>query len=92
MVVMHVADDDVADLVGIDPDRLEAVARRAQEVAAALFRHRLVEAGVEDEGAVLADDRPHEIIERHRPVMRVAAIEILSCPAIVVGIAHGVIS
>ena len=78
VVVMHVADHDVLDRVGIDADREEALARRPQEVAAALLRHRRVEPGVEDQRAVLADNRPDEIIERHRPVMRVAAVEILA--------------
>jgi hypothetical protein len=90
MVVMHVADDDVADLFGVDPDRHEAVARAAQELAPALFRHRRIEPGVEDQRPALADDRPDEIIERHGPVMRVAAIEVLARPALVMGIAHGI--
>ena len=90
MVVMHVADDDILDPVRIDADRLEAVARRKQEIATALFRHRRVEAGVEDQRAALADNGPDEIIERHRPVMRVTAIEIVPRRALVVRIAHGI--
>ena len=90
VVVMHVADDDVLDPVRIDADRLETVARRKQEVAPAFFRHRRVEAGVEDQGAALADNGPDEIVERHRPVMRVAAIEILARAPVMMRIAHGV--
>ena len=74
----------------IDPDREQPLARRMQEFALALFRHRRVKPGVEDQGAALADDRPDEIIERHRPIMRVATVKILARPALVMGIAHGV--
>ena len=91
MVVMHVADDYVADGRRIDPDREQPVAWRSQEFPLALFRHCLVEAGIEDQGAVLADDRPDEIIERHRAVvMRVRREKTLAREAVVVGIAHGI--
>ena len=91
MVVMHVADHDVLHLRR-DRRRSPASPSRGggQELAPALLRHRLVEPGVEDQGAALADDRPDEIIERHRHVVRVAAEEILARHAIVVRIAHGV--
>src|SRR5207302_699207 len=52
-------------------------------LAPALFCHRLVEAGVEDQRAALADHRPDEIVERHRPVMRIAAIKIVARPPVV---------
>ena len=90
VVVMHVADDDILDPVRIDADRQEPVARRTQKLAPALFRHRRVEAGVEDQRPALADNGPDEIVERHRPVMRVAAVEIVSRHAMVVRIAHGI--
>ena len=90
VVVMHVADDDILDPVRIDADRQEPVARRTQKLAPALFRHRRVEAGVEDQRPALADNGPDEIVERHRPVMRVAAVEIVSRRALVVRIAHGI--
>lgn len=82
--------DHVRDLARIDADRQQTVARRMQEVAPALPGHRLVEAGIEDYRALLADDRSHEVIERHRHLVRVAAIEILARQAVMVCIAHGV--
>ena len=90
VVVMHVADDDILDPVRIDADRQEPVARRTQKLAPALFRHCRVEAGVEDQRPALADNGPDEIVERHRPVMRVAAVEIVARRALMVRIAHGV--
>src|SRR5438105_4131604 len=88
---MHVADDDVADRCRIDADRPETVARRPKKLALALLCHRLVEAGVEDQRAILADDRPDEVIERHRAVvMRIAAEKTLPRKAVMMGIAHGI--
>jgi hypothetical protein len=52
MVVMEVADDDVGDLFGIDVDRSQSFGNRFDDGATALGRHRMVEAGVHDKGAV----------------------------------------
>ena len=38
--------------------------------------HRLVEAGIDDDGAGRPDDRPDEIIERLQHVVRIAADEV----------------
>jgi hypothetical protein len=77
MVVVHVGDDDVLDLLGLDADRLQPHGGGAQVLALALGAHLRGEAGVEDEAAILALDRPDEIVERHRHVVLVAADEIL---------------
>src|SRR5262249_15711785 len=59
--------------------------------ASALRRHVESESGVEHEGAPAADDRPHEIVERHRAiVMRIAANEILVRLAVVVTVVNGI--
>src|SRR6185295_15277701 len=46
-----------------------------------LPRHRRREAGVDHDLASAAADQPDEVVERHRPVVRVAADEILRCLA-----------
>src|SRR5205823_14607686 len=48
------------------------------------------EAGVDDETALAADRGPDEIIHRHRPVMRVAADEMIGTPGVALGVADRV--
>src|SRR5215213_3229544 len=43
-----------------------------------------------DQGTALADNGPDEIVERHRPVMRVATVEILTRAPVMMRIAHRV--
>ena len=40
------------------------------------FAHRLIEAGVQNDRSGLLYDRPHEVVQRHRRIVRVAADEI----------------
>jgi hypothetical protein len=47
-------------------------------------------AGVDDETALGSDCGPDEIIHRHRPVMRVAADEVIGAPGVALGIADRV--
>lgn len=87
MVVVQVRDDDVLDRLRVDPDRLQPLTDRIRDQALALLRHGLVEASIDDKGAVRADDRPDKVIERLQHIVRVAADEILRRFAIVVPVA-----
>ena len=53
-----------------------SVAERSEAPAAALGVAD-VEAGVDHPRPVRPDDRPHEVVHRHRDVVRVAAEEVL---------------
>jgi hypothetical protein len=44
-------------------------------------------AGVDDKAALASDRGPDEIIHRHRPVMRVAADEMVAAPCLTLGVA-----
>lgn len=76
MVVMHVSDNDVLDRVRVDTDALEALAGRSQELAPAPRAHRLIEAGIDNERSAIPSNDPDKVVERHRPIMRVAAEEV----------------
>ena len=90
VVVMQMADDDVLDLVGVDADRLEPLADRLEQGAAALLGHGGVEAGVDDEGAGGPDDRPDVIVERLQDVVRIAADVVLRRAPVVMAVADGI--
>ena len=66
MVPVHVAEDDVLDRVRVDAGRPKRIERRAQPLPAAAVAARPVEAGVEEDRAALAADRPDVEVERHR--------------------------
>src|SRR5580704_16924663 len=76
VIVVKMADDDVADALGRDAERGEPVANRLGDLALAAGAHRLVETGVDDDRAGRPDDRPDEKIERLEYVVRVAVDEI----------------
>ena len=80
MVEMHMGQDDIADGRGLHADAAQALGHRAADGTVAALRGGLVEAGVDDETSILADDGPDEEVERHRRVMRIAAKEIVSAP------------
>src|ERR1051326_3315873 len=90
VVVMHMADDHVLDSVGLHPDRHQPIARRPQKLPPAFLRHRLVKTGIEDNRAISPNDRPDKVVERHRPIMRIATEKILARAAIVMRVADGV--
>ena len=69
---------------GAHAEEIKRIDRIAQIGALALSRHFLGEAAVDDEAALVADREPAEIIHRHRPVMRIAADEIV-LPAALAG-------
>src|SRR5205085_785629 len=88
-VVVHVADDDVLDLVGLDAEALQRLADRRDDGAAALRSDRLVEAGVDDEGALVVADHPDEVVERLQHVVRIAADVVLRGLALMLRVADG---
>src|ERR1043166_9190615 len=83
-------DDDVLHALGRDAERLEPFARRLDDVALALLRHRLVEAGVDHESAVRPRDRPDVKIDRLLNVVRIAADVVLRGTAFVTPVLDGV--
>ena len=84
VIVVEVGDDDVFDVGGAHPQEFERINGIAQVGALALSRHFLGEAAVDDEAALVADREPAEVIHGHRPVMRIAADEIV-LPAALAG-------
>jgi hypothetical protein len=61
VVPVHMRADDVIDLVRRHPDGTQPLVDRVDDLAAALVGGGLIEAGVADEGAVRAFDRPDVI-------------------------------
>ena len=61
---------------GRNAERHKAVTHRLGDLALALLGHRLVVAGVDNDGAGRTDDRPDEKVERLQYVVRIAADEI----------------
>ena len=90
MVVMQVADDDVLDAVGRDAKRSEPLAHRLDHLALALLAHRLVEAGIDHDGAGRPDDRPDEEVERLQHVVGIAVDIIRRRRARVVAVTDGI--
>src|SRR5471030_655492 len=88
VVVVHVRKDDVVHRLRPDADPLQTVFNRVGNGASALLRHAGVEPRIHDECAGLPNDRPHEIIEWHGDVVRIAANEVLGGTARVVRILH----
>ena len=77
MIVMHVRDHDVANILCLDADRTQAFLDWFRNGSAALLGHRGAEARVDDDRAFAADDRPHVVIERHiRVLVRVGVEEV----------------
>ncbi len=76
MVVVEMGQDDVLDDDGVDVEEAQPVGRVAQELALAVTRGLGVEAEIDDEAALGPARQPDVEIERHRPVMRVAADEV----------------
>ena len=81
VVVVEVREDDVGDGRGIDIDGSESLGRGAQEL-----RRRAAASAVPNpvsttQVRMLPDDRPDEVVHRHRHVVRVAADEVLGPPS-----------
>src|SRR5262245_37087720 len=84
------ADDDGLDRGRVDADCREPLRDRLYGLTPAPGADRLVEAGVDQDGAARADDRPYEIIERHLDIVRIAAQKILRGLARMMAVADGV--
>ena len=67
----------------------ETVGDRADDRAAAAPCRVLVESRVDQDRALGVDDGPNVIVQRHRPVVLVAAQEIVSGGTLEVGVADG---
>src|SRR6188474_2753991 len=78
MVVMQMREDDILDRIHIDVERAERLHRTAQECPFPLPRYFRVEASVDDERTPSSFRHPHEIVHRHRAVVRIAADEMLA--------------
>src|SRR5205807_296178 len=70
-------------------ERGEGHHRIAQECARALLRDFGVKAGIDDKGFAAAFCHPHEVIHRHRPVMRIATDKVRAALRVPGGIADG---
>src|SRR6476619_2623803 len=73
MIVMQMGQNDIFYRVRIDAERREPLHGTSQECALALLRYFRVEAGIDDKGSTATLCYPHEVIHRHRPIMRIAA-------------------
>src|SRR5205807_8606753 len=82
-------EDHILDRIHIDAERAERFHRTAQERPLALLRYLRIEAGVDDESTPPSSRHPHEVVHRHRPVVRVAADEMVAAPRLAGGIADG---
>jgi hypothetical protein len=87
MVVMHVGEHDVLHRTGVDADQGECLDRAAKKPAFARRGDLRGKAGIDDDGMVRRDRGPHEIIHRHRAVMRVAADEMVGTPGVALSVA-----
>jgi hypothetical protein len=90
VVVVQMADDDGFHAGGVDADGRKTFRHRLDRLAAAARADHFVKPGIDQNGARLADNRPHEVVERHLDVVRVAAEKILRRLAWMVAVANGI--
>ena len=90
MVVVHVGKHDVLDGIAVDAEQGQRLDRAAQKPPLACRGDLGGKAGVDDDGMMRRDRDPHEIVHRHRTVMRVAADEMVGTPGIALGVADRV--
>ena len=90
MIVMQMADDDVLDALRRDAERGKPVAHRLDHLALPLLAHRLVEPGIEHDGAGRPDDGPDKEIERLQYVVRIAVDEVRRRTARMMAVTDGV--
>src|SRR5262249_5347418 len=72
VVVMQMRDHDVLDLGSIAAQQSQSVRDAAKNRSASLYSHRHREAGIDHDLAAVTPDQPDEVVERHRPVVRIA--------------------
>src|SRR5215216_6655083 len=89
MVIMQMREDDILDRIRIDVECAERLHRATQECPFPLLRYLRVEAGVDDESTPSSFCHPHEVVHRHRAVVRIAADEMLAPPRLAGGVADG---
>ena len=90
VVVVEVGEDDVADRLGVDVHRGEGLGSGAKEPTLASGCVEGAEPGVDDPGAAIADDRPDEVVHRHRGIVCVAADEVLGPARVALRVLHRV--
>ena len=86
MVVVHVGQHDVPDGIAVDADQGQRLDRAAQKPPLARRGDLGGKAGIDYDDVLRRDRDPHEIIHRHRAVMRVAADEMVGAPSIAFGV------
>src|SRR6185436_9909555 len=89
MIVMQMREDDILDIIRTDIERTKRLHRATQKRPLSLSGYFRVETGIDDKGATSSPCQPHEIIHRHRAVVRIAADEMLAPPRLAGGIADG---
>jgi hypothetical protein len=92
MVVVHVGQHDVPDGIAVDADQGQCLDRAAQKPSLARRGDLGGKSGVDDDGMMRRDCNPHEIVLRHRVVMRVTADKMVRTPGIALGVADRVSS
>ena len=80
VVVVEVGEDDIAHRCRVDADQGQPLGRAAQEGAAPTLAVLAAETGVNNPGAVLTDDGPHEVVHGHGHIVAVSADEVLGPP------------
>jgi hypothetical protein len=63
VIVVQMGDDDVPDVVSLDPEGRQRIDRIERELATARLRLRRVETGIDQNVAPLPADQPDEVIE-----------------------------
>ena len=72
VIVMQMGDDDVPDVVGLDPEARQRIDRIERELAVSRLRLLRIETGIDQDVAAAAADQPDEIIEvRRRGLVRI---------------------
>src|SRR4051812_11488184 len=71
MVVMQMGQDDILDVAGVDSERADRLHRATQEGSLSPLRYFRVESGIDDEAASFPLCQPHEVVHRHRAVVRI---------------------
>lgn len=86
MVVMHVRQHNVPDGIAVDADQGQRLDRTAQKPPLGRRGNLGSKAGIDDDGMMWRDCDPHEIVHRHRAVMRVAADKMVGAPGVALGV------
>jgi hypothetical protein len=90
MIVVHMADDDVLDIRGFDPDRSQTLAGALQKFSVPPLRRRRIESCIDHYALARTNDSPDIICHRHRTVMGIAAEKIFARMANMFAIADGI--